>query len=60
MGGARVSDDALLAKLRVLASRDKAAELVIVADKSVPYARAVFVLDQAKQAGLTKISISTQ
>jgi biopolymer transport protein ExbD len=60
VGGDRVSDDALLAKLRVIASRDKAAELVIAADKSVPYARAVFVLDQAKQAGLTKISISAK
>lgn len=58
MGEARVSDDALLAKLRALASREKAPELVIVADKAAPHARVMFLLEQAKKAGLTKIAVS--
>jgi biopolymer transport protein ExbD len=55
---ARVSDDALLVKLRALASRDKAAELVVVADKATPHARITFLLEQAKKAGLMKIAFS--
>ena len=58
MDSARVSDDALLAKLRDLASRNKAAELVVVADKATPPARITFLLEQAKKAGLTKVSLS--
>jgi biopolymer transport protein ExbD len=53
------TDAALPRTLRDLASRNKDPALVIQADKSAPYARVVFVLDHAKQAGITRISLAT-
>ena len=60
VGGELVTDAALPAKLRALASRNKAAELVIAADKRTPYARVTFVLDHAKQAGLLRVSLAIE
>lgn len=45
--------------LRDIADRDKDSKVVIHADEDVPYARVVFVLDQAKAAGLRKIAFGT-
>ena len=53
------ADAALPRTLRDLASRNKDSELVIQADKSAPYARVVFVLDHAKQAGIKRVSLDT-
>ena len=60
IGAERISDVALPVKLRELASRNKGAELVIAADKDTPQARATFVIDHAKRAGLTQVSLSIQ
>ncbi|HWU87763.1 MAG TPA: biopolymer transporter ExbD [Kofleriaceae bacterium] len=59
LGGARLDDAALAGRLRDLAARDKDARVVIQADRDVAYGRVVFVLDQAKQAGLRRISFAT-
>jgi biopolymer transport protein ExbD len=59
IGGELISDAALPRTLRDLASRSKDTQLVIAADKNVPYARVVFVLDHATQAGLTRIAFAT-
>jgi biopolymer transport protein ExbD len=45
--------------LRDIADRDKEAKVVIHADQDVAYARVVFVLDQAKAAGLRRIAFGT-
>lgn len=58
VAGTPIADGALPAKLRELASRNKDTELMIAADKAVPYARVLFVLDHARQAGLTRISFA--
>jgi biopolymer transport protein ExbD len=55
----RIADDALPGKLRELARRDPNTQVVIQADKAVPYARVVFVMDHAKQAGLKQIALRT-
>ena len=60
VGAERISDVALPVKLRDLASRNAGAELVVAADKDTPQARATFVIDHAKRAGLTRISIAIQ
>src|SRR5262245_60688628 len=52
-----VTDAALPRTLRDLASRNKDTALLIQADKKAQYARVVFVLDQAKQAGITRVSL---
>ncbi len=44
--------------LRDIAAHDKESKILIHADQDVPYARVVFVLDQAKAAGLRKIAFS--
>jgi biopolymer transport protein ExbD len=59
VGGSLVDDAALPGKLRALATRNKDTQLLIEADKSVPYARVVFVLDHAKRAGLTLVLLAT-
>jgi len=58
VGGELVTAAALPAKLRALAARNKGTELVIAADRRTPYARVTLVLDQAKQAGLLRISLA--
>jgi biopolymer transport protein ExbD len=58
IGGAKIADADVPQKLRSFATR-KDAELVIQADQRAPHARVVFVLDHAKNAGLTRLSIST-
>jgi biopolymer transport protein TolR len=58
VGGTLVTEAALPAKLRELASRNKDTELVIAADKRTPYARVTSVLDRAKQAGLARVSLA--
>lgn len=60
VGGELVTEAALPAKLRALAARNKGAELVISADKRAPNARVTFVLDHAKQAGLTRVSLAIE
>jgi biopolymer transport protein ExbD len=53
-----ISDDALPRTLRDLASRSKDTQLVIRVDKNVTSGRVVYVMDHAKQAGLTRISLA--
>ena len=60
VGGAPVTEAALPAKLRELASRNKDTELVIAADRRTPYARVTTVLDGAKQAGLSRVSLAIE
>jgi Biopolymer transport protein ExbD/TolR len=56
-----VRDDALPAKLRELAARrGKDMPLVIRVDKSVPAGRVVHVMDQAKLAGFSRISLAVE
>ena len=59
VGSERVADANLTQMLRDIAARDKEARVVIQADQDVAYARVVFVLDQAKAAGLRRISFGT-
>ena len=56
--GTLVTEAALPAKLRELASRNQGTELVIAADQRTPYARVTAVIDRAKQAGLSRVSLA--
>lgn len=58
LGPTLVGDDALPAKLREIASRSKDASLAIRADKNVTAGRVVYVMDQAKLAGLSQLSFA--
>jgi biopolymer transport protein TolR len=60
VGGTLVTEAALPARLRELASRNKDTELVIAADKRTPYARVTSVLDRAKQSGLSRVSLAIE
>lgn len=53
-----ISDDALPRTLRDVASRSKDTQLVIRADKNATAGRVVHVMDQAQQAGLTRIALT--
>jgi biopolymer transport protein ExbD len=59
VGATLVDEAALPGKLRDLARRDPSAQLVLRPDKAVPHGRIVRVIEIAKQAGLTRIAIST-
>jgi biopolymer transport protein ExbD len=58
-GTSRIEDDKLPMMLRAIMTRDRDAQLVLHVDRSVPHARVIFVIDQAKQAGLTRIALAT-
>lgn len=59
VGAQRIADDALPGKLREIARGDPSTQVVLQVDKAVPYARVVFVMDHAQQAGLKQIALST-
>ena len=59
IAGAAADDDHLQHRLRELATRDPAAQVVIRADPNAAYAGVVHVMELAKAAGLKRLAIST-
>jgi biopolymer transport protein ExbD len=61
IGGKPMADDDALARVFSVAyQRDKQTQVVIRADKDVPYALVVRVMDRAKQAGLSHLAMATK
>lgn len=60
INGRETSDAELPAQLSDALARHPDASLVLHADEGVNHARVVEILDQAKQAGFTKIAIATR
>lgn len=59
VGGDAVDEDELARRFRDLAILDPEARIVFAADRDVPYARVVRLMDAAKTAGLRRLAIAT-
>ncbi|MFY1831609.1 ExbD/TolR family protein [Myxococcus fulvus] len=59
VNGEEVSDVALRDGARQALAKDAELRAVIQADGAVPHRRVIFVLDQLKEAGLTKVAFGT-
>ncbi|MBL9018197.1 MAG: biopolymer transporter ExbD, partial [Myxococcales bacterium] len=57
VNGARVQDPDLDTVLAGLAARDKALDLIVVADPAAPQAAAIRVTDAAKKAGISNVAL---
>lgn len=59
LDGAHVADDReLTAKVKLLVARAPGLRVVIQADKDLPYARVVTILDALKAAGVTRVAVA--
>lgn len=59
MDGQKADAQACQARLMQLASRNKQARVLLRGDRDVPYQKVMDVMDMARQAGLTRISLLT-
>ncbi len=59
INGTRFDDSAVQGKLTAAAQKDKDARVLVKGDRTVPYARVMDVMDMARQAGLTRITLPT-
>ena len=57
--GKKTDDAAVQANLTARGKADKEARVLVKGDRSVPYSRIMDVMDMARQAGLTHISLPT-
>jgi len=57
--GKQVDDAGVQGMLVATAQRDKDARVLVKGDRTVPYARVMDVMDMARQAGLTRITLPT-
>jgi biopolymer transport protein ExbD len=58
--GKLVDDAAVQGKLMATSQKDKEARVLVKGDRTVPYARVMDVMDMARQAGLTHITLPTE
>ena len=59
LDGKQVSDADVQAHLKAVAAKDKESRILVKGDRNVPYARIMDVMDMARQAGLTHITLPT-
>lgn len=58
--GLKQADSAVQVRLIAAAAKDKDARVMVKGDRTVPYARVMDVMDMARQAGLTRITLPTE
>ncbi len=59
LNGDKRSDGEVLGALRALGAKDPEARVMVKGDRDVPYARVMDVMDMARQARLTHITLPT-
>jgi biopolymer transport protein TolR len=59
MDGKAATSAACQARLLQVATKDKQARVLVRGDRDVPYKKVMDVMDMARQAGLTRISLLT-
>jgi biopolymer transport protein ExbD len=59
MDGQKADARACQARLNQVAGKDKQARVLVRGDRDVPYQKVMDVMDMARQAGLTRISLLT-
>lgn len=57
--GKPLADSGVQDSLSAAARRDKEARVLVKGDRTVPYSRVMDVMDMARQAGLTRITLPT-
>ncbi|HLK55984.1 MAG TPA: biopolymer transporter ExbD [Chthonomonadaceae bacterium] len=59
LDGKATEDPVVQEHLKTVAAKDKESRILIKGDRTVPYARIMDVMDMARQAGLTHITLPT-